>query len=92
MKKEFGLLLAVLVCLAVVLPLAHAQGGGCPATLPAVADQPDVILGSVLLAPANPEQASTSVPRAFQQGSAVINWQPGTQVFISSSGDALSGV
>ena len=92
MKKGIGLLLAGLACLAGMLPSAHAQGGGCPATLPAVAHQPDVILESVLLAPANPEQASTSIPRAFQQGSAVINRQPGTQVFISSSGDALSGV
>lgn len=92
MKKKIVLLLAALVCFARLLPSAHAQGGGCPPILPAIADQPAAIVQSVLLVPANAERASITIPNVFRQGSADINWQPGTQVFISSSGEALAGV
>ena len=89
---KLGLVLTLLVGLLRLSQLAHAQGGGCPATLPPVADQPDVILQTVLLAPANPEQPSSSAPYAFYEGRLAIDWQPGAQLVISSSRDVLSGV
>jgi hypothetical protein len=92
MKIKISVLLATLLVVMGMLESVRAQGGGCPATLPAIADQPEVIIQSVLLLPAGSEQASITIPHVFHQASAVINRPPGTQVFISSSGEALAGV